>query len=107
MEEDFPVKNKKRALRRAYKIRKLKRVQKIAENKWAWKKTLPFYRFINKQEIYDWVVRHADNMKSTQCACCGNPRKYFKKDTIQEKKIEQVEKEYINDISKISGGNEG
>ena len=39
-----------------------------------------------------WVRKHADNMTICSCHMCGNPRKLFKDETIQEKRFSQREK---------------
>ena len=59
------IKNKmKRSLRRKYKERKKEYSEKIYG-----------------------TTKLADHMKNCSCILCGNPRKYFKEKTIQEKRV--------------------
>lgn len=82
---DFPQKNKKRALRRMQRQRKIDRAIKVAENHFwdadpAWKSL--------------WAKRHADNMKSCGCWMCNNPRKVFHQLSFDQ--IKQKEKERLS-----------
>lgn len=76
---EFPQKNKKRALRRKEKHRKVEEAQMIANKIF---KDHPDW-------AENWAKRHADNMKSCSCWACGNPRKMFLDDTLQEKKFKE------------------
>lgn len=63
----------KRALRRHH----LNRIKKNRKFYWG--------RELNEEELG--IV--AKTTKTTKCACCGNPRRYFGKKTLQEKRAEQ------------------
>ena len=65
----------KRAKRRKEKAKRKKRAQKIFP--WAGKR----------------AEKWADNMTLCSGPCCGNPRKWFKEKTIQERKADEREKE--------------
>lgn len=49
---------------------------------------------VNVDNPHKFAKHHALNCGDPNCAMCGNPRKFFKEKTIQEKKFEQKEKYY-------------
>lgn len=86
-DDDFPVKNKKKAKRRAARstkqIRKGKEIQAAHRASW---------------EMREFAMKHVDNLKSCCCWMCQNPRKVFKgknkaRLTMQERKSNQKEKD--------------
>lgn len=45
------------------------------------------------KKIYPWMSepeRLADHLKSCSCLICGNPRKWWKQDTLKEKQFKSV-----------------
>lgn len=73
--EDFPSKNRRRALRRHLRMRAKRKARRIA--KW-----------MGLQQ--ERIEKNADHLKNCSCFICGNPRKYLKEPTIQEKRAFQV-----------------
>ena len=71
MEDDFPTKNRKRALRRHLRMRAKRKARQIA--KW-----------IGLDQ--DRTERNAEHLKNCSCMICGNPRKYWHQPTFQEKR---------------------
>lgn len=67
------MKNKKRALRRQHKQNKKNKALKVAKETWH-------------LAVPEYVIKDVDHMASCSCWVCGNPRKYFKKLTLQEKR---------------------
>jgi hypothetical protein len=48
-----------------------------------------FGSVISDENYYNnFANKNADNLKRCSCWMCGNPRKYFKERTLQEKKLE-------------------
>jgi len=83
MSIDFPQKDKKRAERRKAKALRYKQAKEVAHNMWP--------GFPHDEEWEEqWAKRHADNMKACSCWMCGNPRKQFHKETLQEKKFKET-----------------
>lgn len=82
-------KNKKRAERRAQRARMLHKVAKQIDYKYSNPSS-----WWNGFEVWkdQYVRKHADTRKPCSCDVCGNPRKYWHKDTLQEKKFSQREK---------------
>jgi len=77
-------KNKKRAERRAHKQRMLHKAEEKAKL---------FFRTDDFEEWKEkWARKHADNLAKCSCHMCGNPRKYWNEETLQEKKFSQREK---------------
>jgi len=54
------------------------------------KRVSRFYSYLTKIQHPDWVEKSAQRRrnctKTCSCAGCGNPRKYFNEETIQEKR---------------------
>ena len=48
----------------------------------------------------NFYIKNHNNLKDCSCRMCGNPRKYFKEKTIQEKKFEEKYKFQIEDFFK-------
>lgn len=63
--------------KRALRIHHSERIKKARERYWG--------RKLNDKEL----GMALNTPKTTQCACCGNPRRYFNEKTIQERRIEQ------------------
>ena len=76
----FPVKNKIRAERRKEKIKKINRVEEIKKQYSYW---------LSEEQIKNWAKKNADNRQPCSCMMCSNPRKAFKKLTLQEKKAKE------------------
>lgn len=83
MTDDFPKKNKIRALRRAIKEKLKRRAKKI-------------FMLWGLDEKY--AVKSADHLKNCSCWMCGNPRKYFKEKTMQEKKEDERYSNWLREI---------
>lgn len=47
-----------------------------------------------KDQSHRYAKMHSLNCGDPGCAMCGNPRKFFKERTIQEKKFMQGERDY-------------
>jgi hypothetical protein len=73
------MKDTKRAQRRFELRKKKKEAKKVLINCW----------YI-KNPTDKIVGRHADNLAMCSCTMCGNPRKYFNKPTIQEKRVDEL-----------------
>lgn len=87
--DDFPVKDRKRAERRADMHRMKSKAKRIARN-----------RGYDEEECQRWV-KFADHLKSCGCWMCVNPRKTFKEKTIQEYKAEENYKQQPHDPDSI------
>lgn len=74
--EDFPVKNRRRARRRADMQRMKNKAKRIARN-----------RGYNEEDCQRWA-KFADHLKVCSCWMCANPRKSFKEKTRQEHKAD-------------------
>jgi len=73
------MKNDKRALRRLHSRRMKKKAKRI-------------YFWNDNPEKY------ADNLAVCSCPMCGNPRKHFHQETLQEKRADDEFKEEIEEI---------
>jgi hypothetical protein len=63
--------------------------QKAMQHLIAWMKEYPHYHKLGEAiKLHHRVVRMTDNPQSCSCWVCGNPRKWFKDQTIQEIKSE-------------------
>jgi hypothetical protein len=49
------------------------------------------------KDPHKFAKRHAMNCGNPKCVMCGNPRKVFKKDTLQEKSFAEKEKSFYNE----------
>ena len=76
---DFPQKDKRRAIRRKEKQKRLREAKEIAH------RIFPDHPEWEEQ----WAKRHADNLKACSCWMCGNPRRVFHDETLQEKKFSE------------------
>lgn len=47
-------------------------------------------KILRNKRLDEWANKNAEHLKSCSCYMCGNPRKYFKKRTIQEKRLMQI-----------------
>lgn len=90
MSMDFPHKDKKRAKRRADKERRRRQELRKITDIWYSNVSSRLPDFEQWRE--DYARRHADNRKSCSCYMCGNPRKYWKELTLQEKRFSQRER---------------
>ena len=87
--DDFPVKNRKRARRRADMNRMKRKAIRIARNKG-----------FNEEDSARWTM-NADHLKSCNCWMCENPRRAFKEKTLQEYKAEEDFRQQSTDHDSI------
>lgn len=85
MYDDFPIKSKKRGVRRKIRQKKVEKAERIFESRYAAQK-------LNERYIRDWAVRHADNLKSCSCSLCRNKDN---EKSLKEKIAEIDEKEQL------------
>lgn len=71
----------KRAIRRAKTKSAIKRQLEIA------KAVAPSYAEIVLETPHKLAKRHALNCGNPECVMCGNPRKFYKEETMQEKRF--------------------
>ena len=74
---------------------KLKHSKRIHSNETAVKKQVKIAKShgIEVKEPHKLAKHHATNCHQQGCIMCGNPRKIWKEETIQEKRFKQVEVE--------------
>jgi hypothetical protein len=87
--DDFPVKNRKRARRRADMKRMKRKAIRIARSKG-----------FNEEDAAKWAT-NADHLQSCDCWMCVNPRRTFKEKTLQEYKAEDDFKQQSTDPDSI------
>lgn len=94
MDDDFPTKNKVRAKRRFFKQKFKRKAANFIQH-------VQLHGIRNSLDgtfIEQWAARHADNLKSCSCWMCGNPRRWLKKPTIQEKIQQQNTEDQIQEL---------
>jgi len=74
---------------------KFKHSKRIHADETAIKKQMKIAKShgIEVKEPHKLAKHHATNCGQPNCVMCGNPRKVFKEETIQEKRFKQVEVE--------------
>jgi len=89
MYDDFPIKNKKRDMRRHQRHVKVKKARDFAER-----------IYLSNSEFYEnykdeYARKNADNMAPCSCWMCQNQRKVSGEKTVQERRNEQDKNDYI------------
>lgn len=79
--DDFPVKNRKRAKRRAALQRMKLKAIRYAKTKGRY--------FWDVYEDAKPFIKKAEHLQSCDCWMCQNPRRVFKEKTLQEKKADE------------------
>ena len=74
---------------------KIKHSKRIHANEIAVKKQVKIAKShgIEVKEPHKLAKHHATNCGQPNCIMCGNPRKVWKEETIQEKRFKQIEVE--------------
>jgi hypothetical protein len=87
------VGERNRAWRRSQNQKKKKRWEKRIRNEWDGGS----YKTVGYEDD-EWVEEMAAHRAGTgtPCSCimCGNPRRYFGEDHLQERRAKQIEEEY-------------
>lgn len=82
MNMDFNQKNMLRSKRRHAKSMKKRKAVEVCKNRLG-----PYYYDEYDRKMF--ANKNADNLKNCSCWMCGNPRKYFKEETLQEKRLKE------------------
>lgn len=77
--------------RRNNKQKKRKKVKNVIINEWS-------DTFFEDDWVEDQCRKLTDNFASCSCYMCGNKRKHFKDETLQEKKFKDLEKAEIEEF---------
>ena len=81
-EMEATAKPRTRALRRHHRQRMIDRARRIMRQTWYWSQSENV-----DEEIADLAPRFADNMAKCSCPTCGNPRRWYGKPTVQERRL--------------------
>lgn len=63
-------------------------------------------QMITEEEAKTAAVYRADHLSTCSCDMCGNPRKHWKEETLQEKKSNIDFKEQLDELGPLSHWNE-